>query len=426
MSDPSDFSHPRQWDRDRCTGCLRIRHVASAIELYDATPAGTTVPGHKLPKLDPNGICPTLRAGSDSTHGSHTAPRPVHPVQPRCITAREAARLHGFPDWFAFYPMKWHAYRQIGNSVCPPVARAIGLGVMEAFGIAPSKPVDALQLGNRFDLPDDRPRTLKRIPIVDNYPPVIAHLFAAAYDEEKQRLRKSRFTFRDVEEAIRATGVNLHWTRADTFVGELARSRRVLQLLGVCLQKGFTMRATSDGDFIGEFVPEGESGSITDKDLIEIKSGDLKHGIDLEKRVAPEQIIEVVEDATVVRNLWQDGFSIERVTESGVPSEGAAKYRLTFEGKAQGVVSVAFALDGNLPTKSWVKKFGRQTQTSDVVLLARVTSRHVVAIRFEHCDRLPREVRRCVFLLEISERVENTLFGPVVLPPLEKRRRRSH
>ncbi len=55
-----------------------------------------------------NGIAPTLRAGSDSAHGSYTAPRPIHPFLPRCITTREAARLHGFPDWFAFYPLKWH------------------------------------------------------------------------------------------------------------------------------------------------------------------------------------------------------------------------------------------------------------------------------------------------------------------------------
>src|SRR6185437_14122619 len=108
--------------------------------VYAATLPGHTVPGHKLPKLHPEGISSTLRAGSDSTHGSYTAPRPIHPYRPRCITAREAARLHGFPDWFAFYPTKWHAYRQIGNAVCPPVARAVGFSILAALGLSPFKP----------------------------------------------------------------------------------------------------------------------------------------------------------------------------------------------------------------------------------------------------------------------------------------------
>ncbi len=102
--DPSDFSHPRSWPAEICSGVLRIKHAAKSVELYSATPQGQMVPGHKLPKLTVDGICPTLRAGSDSTHGSHTAPRPIHPKLPRCITAREAARLHGFPDWFWFFP----------------------------------------------------------------------------------------------------------------------------------------------------------------------------------------------------------------------------------------------------------------------------------------------------------------------------------
>ena len=157
LEDRSDFSYRRRWDRQRCTGCLRIRHSANAVELYAATPPGSTVPGHKLPRLDPNGICSTLRAGSDSTHGSYTAPRPVHPFRPRCITAREAARLHGFPDWFAFFPTKWHAYRQIGNAVCPPVARAVGFSILSALGLAPWKPKKLIALADTFELPVDRP-----------------------------------------------------------------------------------------------------------------------------------------------------------------------------------------------------------------------------------------------------------------------------
>jgi site-specific DNA-cytosine methylase len=33
--------------------------------------------------------------------------------------------LHSFPDWFEFHETLWHAFRQIGNSVPPRLARAV-------------------------------------------------------------------------------------------------------------------------------------------------------------------------------------------------------------------------------------------------------------------------------------------------------------
>src|SRR5690606_23214966 len=80
-----------------------------------------------------------------SERGSHTAPRPVHPIEPRCITAREAARLHGFPDWFVFYPGKWHSYQQIGNAVCPPVAKVAVNGL-------PDSPSSLARLAEKLSL----------------------------------------------------------------------------------------------------------------------------------------------------------------------------------------------------------------------------------------------------------------------------------
>ena len=96
-ADPSDLSRLRKWHTTTCTGCLRTRHDEKTVRLYEATAPGQSVPGHKLPRLHPDGIAPTLRAGSDSTHGSYTAPRPIHPFLPRCITTREAARCTAFP-----------------------------------------------------------------------------------------------------------------------------------------------------------------------------------------------------------------------------------------------------------------------------------------------------------------------------------------
>src|SRR4029079_15187968 len=69
--------------------------------------------------------------------GASTSPRPIHPFSPRCITVREAARLHGYPDWFRFHVTKWHGFRQIGNSVPPPLARAMAASIRPADSITP-------------------------------------------------------------------------------------------------------------------------------------------------------------------------------------------------------------------------------------------------------------------------------------------------
>lgn len=117
------------------SGNRRSNHTQKTIDLYAATDPGAIVPSHRLPRLHPDGLCPTLRAGTDKKRGAHTAARPVHPFEPRCITVREAARLHGYPDWFQFDKKLYNAYRQIGNSVCPPVAKAIGKEIIKCLNL---------------------------------------------------------------------------------------------------------------------------------------------------------------------------------------------------------------------------------------------------------------------------------------------------
>jgi DNA (cytosine-5)-methyltransferase 1 len=58
------------------------------------------------------------------------------------------ARLHGFPDWFRLHETKWHGARQIGNSVPPPLARAIAEQIVSALGIEPVRPLESVDLGN--------------------------------------------------------------------------------------------------------------------------------------------------------------------------------------------------------------------------------------------------------------------------------------
>lgn len=86
-------------------------------------------------KLSPTGLCNTLRAGTARDQGAYTAARPIHYNQPRCITVREAARLHTFPDWFLFHETIWHGFREIGNAVIPLLAKAIGDEIIKVLEV---------------------------------------------------------------------------------------------------------------------------------------------------------------------------------------------------------------------------------------------------------------------------------------------------
>jgi len=115
------------------TGCQRTRHTPRTIKRFRETKQGTYEEVSRFYRLTRMGVAPTLRAGTGPEHGSFMAPRPIHPFQDRCITVREAARLHSFPDWFQFHPTKWHGFRQIGNSVPPRLARAVAQSVRRAL-----------------------------------------------------------------------------------------------------------------------------------------------------------------------------------------------------------------------------------------------------------------------------------------------------
>ena len=109
----------------RSSGNLGTVHSRRVAMRYAALSPGERDQISKSQRLDSDGLCPTLRAGTGSDRGSYQAVRPIHPSVPRVITPREAARLQGFPDWFTFSPSKWHSFRQIGSSVSPIISERL-------------------------------------------------------------------------------------------------------------------------------------------------------------------------------------------------------------------------------------------------------------------------------------------------------------
>lgn len=142
------FGYQRVWDSTVLTSSMRTVHTEISRRRFAGTRPGDVEPISRFFKLDPNGVCNTLRAGTDSARGAFTSPRPIHFAYPRCITVREMARLHGYPDWFRFHVTKWHGARQVGNSVPPPLASAIARVVIDAFGIVQARPSKRVELGS--------------------------------------------------------------------------------------------------------------------------------------------------------------------------------------------------------------------------------------------------------------------------------------
>ena len=64
-----DFSHPRRFDRSMLTSSNRTNHTSRSIERFEATMPGDVEPVSRFLRLNPEGICNTLRAGTASDRG---------------------------------------------------------------------------------------------------------------------------------------------------------------------------------------------------------------------------------------------------------------------------------------------------------------------------------------------------------------------
>jgi len=146
-NDAWHYGRVREWDPAMLTSSIRTDHTDISRRRFAEAVAGANEPISRLFKLSPDGVSNTLRAGTDAARGAFTSPRPIHYAKARCVTVREMARLHGFPDWFRLHRTKWHGARQIGNAVPPPLARAVAGSVMKALGATPVCDSSALALG---------------------------------------------------------------------------------------------------------------------------------------------------------------------------------------------------------------------------------------------------------------------------------------
>lgn len=147
-NDAWHYGYVRDWQPGFLTSSARTIHTAISQRRFRETEPGSVEPISRFFKLAPNGLSNTLRAGTDGARGAFTSPRPIHFAYDRCITVREMARLHGFPDWFRLQATKWHGARQVGNAVPVPLARAVGGAVIAALGIKPTRPDRVISLGD--------------------------------------------------------------------------------------------------------------------------------------------------------------------------------------------------------------------------------------------------------------------------------------
>lgn len=150
------FGYVRDWDPSILTSSARTEHTEISRHRFAETQPGEVEPISRFFRLPEDGVSNTLRAGTDGARGAFTSPRPIHNRYNRCVTVREMARLHGFPDWFRLNATKWHGARQIGNSVPPPLAQAVASEIMTALRLTPSRPEQTMPLGEgsllRLDL----------------------------------------------------------------------------------------------------------------------------------------------------------------------------------------------------------------------------------------------------------------------------------
>ena len=103
------------------------------VKVYPAIPPGGTIQSAPIEQLPPSfrrkrlmGVHPSLHTAcrlcwDRPGHVVYAKNKYLHPELDRTLAVREAARLMGVDDGYGY--LGQHLYAQVGNGVCPPIAR---------------------------------------------------------------------------------------------------------------------------------------------------------------------------------------------------------------------------------------------------------------------------------------------------------------
>lgn len=107
-------------------------HSPDMVQRFSKLSPGRRERGSFHDRIHPERLSYTLRAGS----GNFTPLRPVHYAYDRVISVRESARLQGFSDHFIWPDRipRLQQYRQVGNAVPPPLAKAFAHSIAYQLG----------------------------------------------------------------------------------------------------------------------------------------------------------------------------------------------------------------------------------------------------------------------------------------------------
>ncbi len=144
------YGYRRDWNPEMLTVAARgQRHTEISRRRFTETQPGDVEPISRFSQLACSGLSNTLRAGTDGARGAFTSPRPIHYGYARCITVREMARLHGFPDWSSVPRPRKVARGAANRELSSAAARgAIAGQVMKALGVQPALPSEPVSLGD--------------------------------------------------------------------------------------------------------------------------------------------------------------------------------------------------------------------------------------------------------------------------------------
>jgi DNA (cytosine-5)-methyltransferase 1 len=103
-----------------------ITHTIEVRQRFASISPGGYDYTRKRARLHPNAPSPSLVAGN--LKGIRWA---IHPTKNRELTNREAARIHGFPDWFEFAGSHAAIGVQVANAVPIPLGEAVATAIAQ-------------------------------------------------------------------------------------------------------------------------------------------------------------------------------------------------------------------------------------------------------------------------------------------------------